>query len=87
MGADDIDLHTLQLPVVSACGFDGPQTMKMVRSIVGNSVVVMIARSASHCFISHCIVAAIGLPIDDSVTLSLRLGDENQNTTACIYPD
>lgn len=74
---DEIQLQELALSKISAYGFDGLRTMKLMGVINERPIVVMIDSDATHCFVAKEMVTKLGLSIDDTTILPVRLGDGN----------
>lgn len=75
------DQPHIELSAAAACGFDGPQMMKVLGLIGDFRVAVMIDSGATHCFVSPYIVKRLTLAVDTSAKLPVRLGDGNQVLT------
>lgn len=78
---EETQFQELSLSKISAYGFDGPKTMKLMGVINGNPVVAMIDSGATHSFIAQEMVAKLGLEVDDNSVLPVRLGDGKDTQT------
>lgn len=64
----------IELSIKSVVGMSAPQTMKLQRSILGQSVVVIINYGATHNFISNELVRKLGLNILSTNSYGVLMG-------------
>lgn len=61
----------------SVVGFDSPKTMKLMGSIKGKRIVILVASGATHNFLSDKLVQELKLPVQ-AVRYSVVLGDDRK---------
>ncbi|WVZ08472.1 hypothetical protein V8G54_021818 [Vigna mungo] len=75
------EARPLELSACSAEGLTPPKTMKLTGLIGGRRVVVLIDSGASHNFISWGVVEELGLPVAETPTYAVSLGDGRKKWT------
>lgn len=76
-GGDGVELEevTLEISLNSVVGLSGPKTMKMLGTLGGNEVVVMVDSGATHNFISLKTVKRLDIPISSTRGFGVSLGN------------
>ncbi|XP_031257652.1 uncharacterized protein LOC116115659 [Pistacia vera] len=67
-----------ELSISSIVGISSPKTMKVKGKISGAEVIVLIDSGASHNFISKGVIEKLGLPVMQTQTFGVRVGDGYQ---------
>ena len=64
----------MEVSLNSVVGLTAPRTMKLLGSILGHEVVVLIDSGASHNFLSSEVVAKLGLPLSPTSAYGIQMG-------------
>lgn len=73
-----LECNSLGLLGVHNADLKGAKTMRLAGSVEGISLMVLVDSGASHNFIAPSVVSALGLRVDESHKLGVRLGDGHQ---------
>lgn len=69
------DCSLLDFSFCSAGGFTQPHTMRLLGSLQGQTILVLMDSGASHNFISSSLVSKLKLPTNPTSSYSVRLGE------------